>query len=184
MTAAVRSFPETYDEQDWFALTTYCRIRRLNDAAHPGCFIVDTRDGQRWAISKQVVARTAWHPRHYARAERVSTTRIGEVLADAGDAVFTVQFRKQTSAQFVAGELTGLTATDVASTARRLALARTLLKGERRRLTGHLVRTDARLGRYLVRDLDVRTPGSDFRWIDGRTIEWLILKGVKYTVSA
>ncbi len=180
--ASVRSFPETYDVDDWFALTTYCRVRRVQASDHPNCFIVDTRDGQRWAISKQVVARNAWHASHYTKTERASKQRIGDVLADAGDAVFTVQFRKQPTPQQIAAELARADIEEITADAiERLALARKLLRGERRRLTGHLVRTDTRLGRYLVRDLNVRRPGSDIRWIDGRTIEWLILKGVRYT---
>lgn len=51
--------------------------------------------------------------------------------------------------------------------------------GEKRTLTGHLIGTENHMGRSNVVDLEV-TSGNNMRQVDHRTLEYVILKGVKY----
>lgn len=54
--------------------------------------------------------------------------------------------------------------------------------GEERTLTGHLVSTEAKMGRSQVRDLNV-TGSNPLRLVDHRTLKSLILNGVKYVAK-
>lgn len=85
--------------------------------------------------------------------KKVGKHEVVEALHNAKDKVFTVNFTKA--------------------------------NGEERTLVGHLVGIEAHLGRTNVIDLEVpendRTLG--LRLVDNRTIEWLVIDGVKYTTK-
>lgn len=55
-------------------------------------------------------------------------------------------------------------------------------EGEERVLRGRLISHEALLGRSRVEDLD-KPEGDRFRLVDHRTIKYLIVDGVKYTVK-
>lgn len=52
--------------------------------------------------------------------------------------------------------------------------------GTVRNLVGHLVSSESNLGRSMVRDLNI-TEGNNLRQVDHRTIQSLIIGGVRYT---
>lgn len=51
-----------------------------------------------------------------------------------------------------------------------------------RTLVGHLLATEPKMGRSQVRDLEIIT-GNNSRLVDHRTLNWIIVKGTKYTVK-
>ena len=55
-------------------------------------------------------------------------------------------------------------------------------EGEERTLRGRLVKPEPLLGRSMVEDLDLKTDHR-LRQVDHRTIKWLIVGGVLYTVK-
>lgn len=70
----------------------------------------------------------------------------------------------------------------VGSTSRPFTVCFTKSDGEERVLRGRLVRPEPLLGRSMVEDLDA--PGQDrLRQVDHRTIQFLIVDGVKYIVK-
>lgn len=54
--------------------------------------------------------------------------------------------------------------------------------GKERTLRGRLIKPEPILGRSMVHDFDV-VSGSPIRLVDHRTINWLILNGIKYVVK-
>jgi len=54
--------------------------------------------------------------------------------------------------------------------------------GEKRTMIAHLLDTENHMGRSQVRDLLI-TFGNPLRQVDHRTINWLIVKGVKYELK-
>lgn len=54
--------------------------------------------------------------------------------------------------------------------------------GSERVLRGKFVRHEDLMGRSMVEDLDIKS-GNRLRQVDHRTIKWLIVDGVKYTVK-
>ena len=55
--------------------------------------------------------------------------------------------------------------------------------GEERILKGRLVKPEPLLGRSMVEDLEVDLPKHRVRQVDHRTLHWMIVDGVKYTVK-
>lgn len=55
--------------------------------------------------------------------------------------------------------------------------------GEERILRGLLVRPEPLLGRSLCRDLEKKEEKEQFRLVDHRTILWIVVGGVKYSVK-
>ncbi len=55
-------------------------------------------------------------------------------------------------------------------------------RGEERILRGRLLEHEDLLGRSLVHDFDVEK-GTPLREVDHRTLQWLIINGVKYTLK-
>lgn len=55
--------------------------------------------------------------------------------------------------------------------------------GEERVLRGRLIRPEPLLGRSMVEDFDQSDTGNRFRQVDHRTINFLIVDGVKYVVQ-
>jgi phage antirepressor YoqD-like protein len=56
--------------------------------------------------------------------------------------------------------------------------------GTERVLRGRLVKPEPLLGRSMVEDLDLPNTDHRLRQVDHRTIKWLIVDGVKYTVRS
>ncbi len=54
--------------------------------------------------------------------------------------------------------------------------------GTNRTLVGHLISAEPKMGRSNVVDLEVVT-GHNTRQVDHRTLQYLVLKGIKYTVK-
>lgn len=90
----------------------------------------------------------------YTEEVTVTSTRASDILINAGNKMFTVYFIKN--------------------------------DGEPRKLRGRFIAADTR-GYSNVEDLDVpttnRTPEERWRKVDNRTIEWIIIGGVKYNVK-
>lgn len=69
----------------------------------------------------------------------------------------------------------------VGSINRPFSVCFTKSDGTERTLRGRLFKPEPLLGRSLVEDLDKQ--GSRLRMVDHRTIEWIIVEGVKYVVN-
>ena len=61
-------------------------------------------------------------------------------------------------------------------------ITKELLEGEECTLICHICKSEAKLGRSLVLDLNAPR-NNNFRQVDHRTIEFIILKNVKYVLS-
>lgn len=55
--------------------------------------------------------------------------------------------------------------------------------GTERVLRGRLIRPEPLLGRSMVEDLDEADPKKRVRQVDHRTLKWLVVDGVRYTVK-
>ena len=58
-------------------------------------------------------------------------------------------------------------------------LAKDILLGKEKELVGRLSRAEGKLGRSLVVDL----PTQGYRTVDHRTLKWIVVDNVKYTVK-
>ncbi len=167
-------------EGDVFALIRYCTV--TSTTAHGGSkFAVKTDDGNAWDVSKSIVASSCYTANQFVVEERKTRGEIAHLFEHAGDAAFTVCFRKQPKAEDIAELLAGADEDVRTMTqAKRRKLAKTFLEGEERVLVGHLASDKLDdFGRMSVMDLVV----NERRLVDPRSLEWLILKRVKYVLK-
>ena len=61
-------------------------------------------------------------------------------------------------------------------------MSKNIVEGKKSEITGHLVDSEAIMGRSLIIDLNA-PKGKGFRTVDHRTIEYIIFKNVKYTLG-
>ena len=124
----------------------------------------------------------------YDSEERVTRTQIVDILESARETIFTVSFYKQFKEKEVLEEALAVLReeqdADIKVLEKHLAQAiKRSLHGEERTLVGHLLQSEPKLGRSQVIDLEVPLGENRIRLIDHRTINWLILKNVKYIVK-
>ena len=71
----------------------------------------------------------------------------------------------------------------IASHNKPLTVCFTKQNGEERIIRGKLTSAEPLLGRSMVEDLDIKHGTNRLRQVDHRTIKWLIVDGVQYTVK-
>lgn len=71
----------------------------------------------------------------------------------------------------------------VSSHNRPLSVSFMKTDGSERTMRGRLVKPEPLLGRSMVEDLDIVDPKNRIRQVDHRTINWLVVDGVKYVVK-
>ena len=111
------------------------------------------------------------------------------LLAQAAAQAPTVNFNKQLKEKDVLDEIMaaidelGADADPKALAKKVKAAVKKGVSGEVRTLVGYLVKTEAKMGRSQVIDLEAPAKHR-YRLVDHRTINWLILKNVKYVVKS
>jgi len=167
-------------EGDRFSLIRYCQVTELRDTK----FTVKTDDGQYWQVDKGIVERTCYTANQFTEEVQLSKTDIAKCFEQAGDTIFTVMFHKKVKPEDVAETIGSLEENPAQwNQTKRRKLARDLLAGEERVLKGYLKSPEPDIyGRVKVHDLEV-AEGTNERLVDPRTIEWLILKNIKYVVK-
>lgn len=167
----------------WLSRISYFQIRGRNA---DGSYVVRNTNGFEWSIGANIVEQECYAADQFTRTERVTRSQLAHRLKDAGHAIVQAKFRKQVTAKRVTDALPTLCTEDtLSSTAKRRRAAETLLCGEDRVMTGHLKRQrlgnlEPFFGRSVVQDLEQPEYHRSERQIDHRTLEWLIVEGVKY----
>ena len=112
----------------------------------------------------------------YAKEEKMALTKVVKELKEAHSVAFTICFNTKVDEKAVQERLSSLTEKEFKDAK---SLAKELLTGSEKTVTGRLTKTEGKLGRSLVLGL----PANNFVSVDHRTIKWLILKNVKYIVN-
>ena len=113
----------------------------------------------------------------FEEEEKISLTNVATKLAEANSKCFTVCFTTKVDEKMVQEKLKGVKGK--LSAAQAKDLAKDVLIGKETQLTGRLSRAEGKLGRSLVIDL----PTQGYRQVDHRTLKWLVIDNIKYTVK-
>lgn len=115
--------------------------------------------------------------------KKTSRSKLVELLTRAGNRPFRVTYRKKQNISDAVSILGGENLASIKTREDRRKLARKLLTGERRVLTGHLHSAAQPYGRSVVVDLEAN-PDDNIRLVDHRSIESLVIAGddTEYTV--
>jgi len=118
----------------------------------------------------------------FTRTEKVTRTRLIELLTGAKDNIFAVTFRTQVKADEVCDKLKE--ANINTSDARALKkLATSLLEGHEVTRVAHLAHTENLLGRSLAINLQVADKNKAFMQIDHRTLLAITINNVRYELK-
>ena len=169
----------------------------VQDVTRSYITVVNER-GMGMKIGSNIVEEGMFSASQFDAEVRVTRTELCEILATAGDAILTVNFSKQLKEPAVVKEI--LTAAEELFGSKPIAaalkgLATTVksavkkgLKGESRTLVGYRMGSEPMLGRTYMIDVEIEADPSKaydprMRQVDHRTLEWIILRGVKYIVK-
>lgn len=166
---------------EFMTLFNYYRVESID---HEYIHVVDEK-GNRLRISKGVVDDSMDSTDQYAKSEKVTRTRLAQIMEGVGHAAFRVTFQKQVNSTSIADELEDK---DLSTKAKRRKVVNELMKGEKRVMYAKLKRSfeddvEMELGRYKVIDLEKSEPGKPApRLVDTRTVSELVVEGVRYYV--
>lgn len=166
---------------EFMTLFNYYKVESIDDEY---VHVVDER-GNRLRISKGIVNDSMHSTNQFSKSEKVTRTRLAQIMEGLGHAAFRVTFQKQVTPTAVADELEGK---DVSTKAKRRKVVNELMKGETRVMYAKLKRSfeddvEMELGRYKVIDLEKSEPGKPApRLVDTRTVSELVVEGVRYYV--
>lgn len=148
---------------------------------------VQNERGYKIEVTKGVIEEGMHSASQYTSEEKVTRTQLCEILERAGDTVFTVCFHKKIKekdvSESVLAALEGADFEDAKALEKIVrSTLKTALQGTERTLVGYLIQTEAKMGRSEVIDLEAQ--GSHrLRLVDHRTIDWIIIKNVRYSVK-
>lgn len=143
-----------------------------------GSVRVRNERGFEFTISRNIVEEGIYSADQFQEEVKVTRTEMVAVLEGAGDCIFTVNFHKQLSPKEMADKLNKIKSKNITQKAAKEALL-----GEERTLVGYLLNTEPKMGRSQVIDLEIDTELHRIRQVDHRTLNWIILKNVKYTLK-
>ncbi len=141
--------------------------------------------GYEFSVAHPIVEEGMYSAGQFGEEVKVTRTGLCELLENAGDSIFTVNFNKQLNEKDVVAEI--LAAIEEGKSPRALktrinAAVKKGVKGESRTLIGYLVKVEPKMGRSQV--IDLQAPAERrYRLVDHRTVNWLIHKNVKYVTK-
>ena len=134
-------------------------------------------------VAKDIVEEGMYSAQQYKKEQKVTRTELCELLEGAGDTVFTVNFHKKIREEdILEAVLSSLKEQELTSPQAKKqlkAVVKQALQGEERTLIGYLLETEPKMGRSQVIDLEAQGDHRT-RLVDHRTINWIILKNIKY----
>lgn len=171
---------------DYLSEVQYYKVIKIN----PKTVVLVDDKGKESFVDKELIALGMHSASQYMSEKVVTRTEIKEILEKAGNNVFTVNFNKQVKEKEVKDKLLNaikdeegnpLSFEEMEKGLKKLS--KHLMEGEQRTLIGHLYSIEPEMGRSQVVDLEIPRGTYRIRLVDHRTINWLILKNVKYVVK-
>lgn len=169
---------------DYLSETQYYEVFSVSDKE----IAVRNARGLEMDVDRGIVEEGMYTCNQFAEEVKVSRTEMCEILEKVGDAVFTVNFNKQVKDKEVTDAImkTLLEEEEVDEAQLSKLVKKSVkdaLKGQERTLIGFLIQSEPKMGRSQVVDLQIPEGKSGVRLVDHRTMNWLIVKNVKYSLK-
>ncbi len=142
---------------------------------------VSNEDGLTWQIDNSILQQECVSASEYSKEEEVNRTKLIEIFSNVGDKVFTVNFNKEPKADDYL-KLTRGEGNKILSFA-EMKKSFSKVKGEERTLIGYMLNTENGFGRSNVIDLEIPSDQHRIRQVNHRSLNWLVLNGIKYIVK-
>lgn len=133
-------------------------------------------DGKDIVVSRDILEHEMYSANVFAEEEKLPLTKVVKIFKEANSVAFTICFNTKVDEKAVQERLASLTEKEFND---KKALAKELLSGSEKIVVGRKTQTEGKVGRSLVLGL----PANNFISVDHRTINWLIIKNVKYLVN-
>lgn len=166
-------------EGDYLSETQYYCVEKV----HPDRITVVNDRKFKFDISKNIVEEGLLTANQFTEEKKVSRSEIVDRLENARDMIFTVNFNKLPNEKSLLERLKNVKISDLGDETSLKKLSKEMTKGELRTLIGHVNHTEPKMGRSSVTDLEIPLGQHRNRLVDHRTINWLIIGGVKYVVK-
>lgn len=142
---------------------------------------VSNETGFTWDISNDVLKEECISASEFSEEIKVSRTELIEKFNNVGATVFTVNFDKSPSPEDYLAATRGkgniiLSFDDMKKQFKKI-------KGENRTLVGYMIKVENGFGRSNVIDLEIPHDQHRIRQVDHRSLNWLIVNGIKYIVK-
>ena len=171
---------------EYLSEVQYYKIVDLSDRS----VTVANERGFELNVDRDIIAEGMYSASQYKTEKLVTRTEICEQLEQAENHIFTVNFYKQVKTKDIQEKLLQAIQSDKSNSFSEAEIikafkkaSKTLLEGEETTLIGYLSKVEPKVGRSTVIDLELPQDKYRIRQVDHRTINWLILKNIKYTVK-
>ncbi len=162
---------------DWFSFTNYFRVRSIMGEK----INVGNIKGREWDISLDILQKMN-SAEHFEKEVALTRTELVEKLNSANDKIFTVKFHKMIKKEDVVEKLKNLKKKEIKDSKILKKLSKKILTSEPCSIIGKLRKGEATFGRTRIRRIDLKF-GDRGRLVDHRTIESLIIGGIKYVLK-
>lgn len=142
-----------------------------------------------FSISSQIIEEGIYNAGQFTVEKPVTRTELIEIFSSARDTVFTVSYHKQPKVEDINEAIELSNKGKILPIKDLKLLIKGAYKGVERVLVGYMVKVETGFGRSMVVDLEADRSKSTENWdsrlrqVDHRTLNWLIYRGVKYTVK-
>lgn len=160
---------------NWFSSTTYYKVKSITDDQNVQ--VIENHSSNELTMARDILETEMHSGLIFDKQETLSRTKVLEKMMAAGETVFSVQFNKKVDSDHIKSVIS-----DAGAKPDFKKLSKEILTGKECNLTCFLRNSDNQLGRSMVIDLKANQ-GANFRQIDHRTINSLVLKNVKYIVK-
>jgi hypothetical protein len=165
---------------DKLSMTYYLRVL----GTQKDSLIVEDQNGISFTIKgKELIEETIYSANQFTEVKNVSRTEAIDILESAGDTVFRCIFNKLPNEESFSKLMENLTIADLNNPKQLKKIAKQAMLGEERTLIGYLVSAEPKMGRSTVVDLNIPKGSHNLRQIDHRTLQSIVLKGIKYIVK-
>jgi len=162
----------------WFSSVIYNKVI----AVDPTYVNVVNQYGTDYSVTHKLVEDESYSADQFAVEKKVTRTELVEVLENCADTVFTINFTTKATEEKAKALLEGIRPGDLTDAKFLRGLAKDIIQGHQSTIVGYLRHTEPKMGRSSVIDLNL-PKNNNIRLVDHRNINWIILKGVKYTAK-
>lgn len=136
-------------------------------------------DNRGVSIDKNIMRDEMYNANVWDSEESITSTELAERLTMANATIVQVCFSCKPSDKSIKETLSALAKAPTGDRAAAKALAKECLTGKESILVCRLSKTEGKLGRSTVIDV----PSQGYRQVDHRTIKWLVIDNIKYTLK-